>query len=534
MIKFSQKLWRGFLRLLLYIRLFYLTGRISRFSTEDGDDRPIIFFNASTRLAGLSLNAAFAMIASWGVQLAGRRVFHFACKSGMSHCVLGAGLGNPTDPPPCRRCISDTGWFTRSAPTTWFEYQEDPDLKEIIQNKTVSELKQFSYRGRPLGHLILPSLRWILRRYHLEDDDTTKYLFMEYILSAENIANEFSQMIHAVNPEAVVVFNGLQYPEGVVRWVAQQHGIRVITHEVNLQPYSAFFTDGEATIYPLRIPEDFTLSPPQNQTLDEYLRKRFQGKFKMAGIQFWSAMNQLPDGLLLLMDQFDSVVPVFTNVVFDTSQAHANTIFSDMFGWLEEILKAAKNNPKTLFVIRAHPDEMREGKSSQESVMLWGVERNLDQIPNITLIGPNETFNSYELIQHSKFCLVYNSSIGLEAILLKKPVLCAGKARYTQYPIVYYPESREEYQDTLRKFLQGDLIEMPDQFYKNARRFLYYQLFRASLRFDEFLLEGTTPGYVQLKGFCWKKLLPGNSPVVDTIVSGILSKEEFLMESDSL
>ncbi len=76
--------------------------------------------------------------------------------------------------------------------------------------------------------------------------------------------------------------------------------------------------------------------------------------------------------------------------------------------------------------------------------MDWAVERGTAEIHNIKLIGPDETLSSYELIQRSKFTMVYNSSIGLEATLLGAAVLCAGKARYTQYPTVFYPDSQKD------------------------------------------------------------------------------------------
>jgi hypothetical protein len=497
-----------------------------------GIGRPIVFFNASTRLDGMSLNAAFSLISSWGIQMTGRKVYHFACKAGMSHCVLGAGLGDPTAPPPCRGCIKETSWYTGSASRIWFEYQEDPQLRKELQDLSIPEMKGFSYQGRPLGDLVLPSLRWILRRFHLQDDQETRYLFIEFILSANNILEKFIQLIRDVDPEVVVVFNGLQYPEAAVRWAAQEAGIRVITHEVNLQPFSAFFTDGEATIYPLKIPPGFKLDDHQNQILDSYLNLRFQGEFKMAGVKFWSDMHQLPEELLGMVENFNHLVPVFTNVIFDTSQAHANTLFPHMFAWLDLVLDTAKIYPETLFVIRAHPDEMRKGKSSQESVLDWSTDRHVAGIENILMIGPDETLSSYELIQRSKFALVYNSSIGLEATLLGTPVLCAGKARYTQYPTVTYPESKEKYLETLKTFLGADKLSVPDVHYENARRFLFYQLFRASLGFEEFLIEHPTPGYVQLKRFSWKKLLPGGSRVLDCIVNGILNRGQFILEID--
>jgi len=532
MIDFIDKLKRSFQRLQLHSRLFQINRKVAAQIEPEIQEKPIVFFNATARIKGLNLNAAFSMIASWGIQMAGRRVVHFSCRSGMSHCVLGTGLGDLKDPPPCQECIKDSGWFTGSAPTSWFDYQENPELKIQLHNKSVSELEEIKYNGRPLGRLVLTSLRWILRRHHLEDDEITRYLYGEFILSAHNIAEKFSELIGEIDPETVVVFNGLQYPEAVVRWVAIQKGIRVITYEVNLQPFSAFFTDGMATEYSLNIPKYFNLTEKQNRVLDQYLQLRFKGDFKMAGIKFWSTMDQLPADFLTFAEGFEGLVPVFTNVIFDTSQAHANTIFPHMFAWLDLVRETAEENPQILFVIRAHTDEMRKGKSSQESVISWAADQGLENLPNVMLIGPDETLSSYELIQRSKFTMVYNSSIGLEATLLGAPVLCAGKARYTQYPTVFYPDSLTEYKDLLTSFLVKDEIHVPDHLYENGRRFLFYQLYRASLPFDQFLSDFPRSGYVQLKRFSWKKLLPGSSPVVDCVVNGILNGEEFILETD--
>jgi len=532
--KLMTVIGRAVRKLQLFSRTSIKNRQVAVHAQTVPNKAPVVFFNASARLEALNLNAAFQLLSSWGVQLAGRQVVYFGCRSGMSQCVLGAGIADPLDPPPCQGCIVHTRLFTGSAGTVWFGYQEDPHLKELIADCSISELKDLVYQDRPLGELVLPSLRWILRRHHLQDDALTRTLFSAFLLSAHNIAERASSMLVEVSPEVVVVFNGLQFPEAVMSWIAKQAGIRVITHEVNLRPFSAFFTAGEATIYPMNIPEDFQLSPAQNQLLDEYLARRFKGDFKMAGIKFWSGMAHLPNEFLDRAAGFEGIVPVFTNVIFDTSQARANTIFTDMFDWLDQVYKTALDHPEILFVFRAHPDEMRTGKQSRESVMAWADRNGISDQDNIILIRPEETLSSYELIQRSKFSMVYNSSIGLEASLLGSAVLCAGKARYTQYPTVFYPASRKEYQNLLERFLEEDEIEVPEEFRANARRFLYYQLYRRSIPFDEFLVEHPSPGYVQLRNFAWKQLLPGGSRSIDCVVKGILGGKEFILETEEL
>jgi len=506
--------------------------------------QPVAFFNASTRLVGMSQNAAFSLLAALGLQLAGVPVVNFACKVGMSRCVLGTAHHPPTNPPPCKSCIAQSRWLFSNAPTFTFTYAPSPALVNAIQHLGMDELSTFRWElasgdpqsltvkaGIPLGSLVLPSLRWVLRRHHLPDDEPTRTLFCEFILSAYRVAQEFGIFLDQVSPQAVVVFNGQFFPEATARWVAARRGLRVISHEVAIQRFSAFFTDGEATAYPIHIPADFKLTPVQDARLDTYLEQRFQGNFTMAGIRFWPEMHGLDEAFLQRVSRFRQIVPVFTNVIFDTSQPHSNVVFPHMFAWLDLVLEIVRENPDTLFVIRAHPDESRPGKASRESVAEWAVQRHLADLPNALFINSDEFLSSYEIIQRSKFVMVYNSSIGLEASLMGAAVLCAGRARYTQYPIVFFPATPEAFRLQAEAFLKTKHVEIPEEFRRNARRFLYYQLYRTALPFGDYLEEdGIWPGFVRLRRFSWKKLTPAQSPAIRTIINGIANEKEFLLE----
>jgi len=60
-----------------------------------------------------------------------------------------------------------------------------------------------------------------------------------------------------------------------------------------------------------------------------------QGNFTMAGVRFWPEMKGLDEEFLAKTSRFKHIVPVFTNVIFDTSQVHANTLFRRCsHGWI--------------------------------------------------------------------------------------------------------------------------------------------------------------------------------------------------------
>ena len=502
-------------------------------NAPDQTAAPVIFFDVSTRLTGTSLNAAFAVLSAWSLELTGVRVIHFVCQQGLAPCVFGTKRNALHQNPPCRGCMRQSAALFGQSEVVPFGFDAEALPQGLLEPLSLDELSHFTYADLPLGKLALPSMRWILRRHHLIDDELTRSLFRNYIRSAYSVALQFEALVQETQPQTVVVFNGMQYPEATARWVARKHGIRVISHEVGLRPFSAYFTEGDATAYDLDIPADLQLNGAQNQRLDDYLGKRFKGDFHMAGVKFWPEMSELKPEFLQKAAKFKQLVPIFTNVIFDTSQPHANVVFEDMFTWLDSLLETARVHPDTLFVIRAHPDEARVGKASEESVAQWAEARGVKDIPNLHFIPPQEYVNSYDLIRMAKFVLIYNSTIGLEASILGAAVLSAGKARFTASDVVWLPETIIAYQAKLESLLNAESVEAPAHFKQNARRFLYWQLFRSSLSFEDFLKpDGVWAGYVTLKDFPWQSLLPENSATLQTVHDGILHGGDFMLKED--
>ena len=465
---------------------------------------PVVFFNASTRTWGLSQNAAFSLLASWGLRLSGVPVQYFVCHSGMEQCVLGTIRTRLRARPPCNLCtrLSHQMYSRRLTHTLEPRPVQDLQVVDIEHALTLEELKQVVVEGLPIGELCFPSLRWVLRRHNIPDTGETRELFRKYLRASIHLANTFERLIHETKPRAVIVFNGATFPEAVVRQVAIKHNINVITHEVGIQPFSAFFTHGEATAYPIQIDEDWTLSASEERTLAEYLDRRFEGEFTMAGVRFWPQMRDVDSRLGEKTLRFQQIVAVFSNVIFDTSQVHANVVFSDMFAWLNSLVDFARKHPETLFVVRAHPDELRTGKESLETVEMALSKCGALEMDNIEFIPPQEFVNSYELIRLSKIVMVYNSSIGLEATILGRIVLCGGKSRFTAHSTVYFPQTPNEYFEMAERFLAEDAPSAPAEFIQQARRFTFYQNFHTSLDFSAFLrAHDEFPGYVFINDF---------------------------------
>lgn len=512
--------------------LVFMARRVAHASRPAADRQPVLFFNATTRLSGLSQNAGFSLLASWIVRLTRTPVVHFVCNQGMSRCVLGTDETDPTRPMPCGMCVRQSRANFTAAETHWFGYQRDESLAAELQNLSLDELLRYEIplpdtsKTFPLGNIVLPSLRWRMRLQSLTDDESTRFLCREFMLSAWNIAREFTDFLDKVKPQAAVLFNGTHFPEATAAWLCRQRGIRVITHESGFQPFSGYFVEGQATTYPIVIP-DVELTPEQNDRLDADLQKRWQGDFSMAGVQFWREIHELPERLTQKAAGFGQVVSVFTNVIFDTTQMYANVIFKDMFAWLDELLEVIRANPRTLFILRAHPDESRPGKASRESVAMW-FEQKAASLPNIAFIPPQEPVSSYDLVRMSKFVLIYNSTVGLESTLLGVPALAAGQAPFIAFDTVFFEPTRGKYLSRLNAWLAAGRLEVPPDRQRNTRRFLYYRTYRFSLPFGEFL-ESTRPtGYVRLKKFPLTQL--ENLSTTRALLGGLLDGKRFELD----
>src|SRR5574342_624603 len=101
---FKQRLQRGLVRRLNNLKIAALARRVAR-KEPQLSGAPVVFFKASTGIDDLSWNSGFHLLASWALRLKGIPVAYFACRSGMSHCVLGTNRDDVHRAMPCKSCL---------------------------------------------------------------------------------------------------------------------------------------------------------------------------------------------------------------------------------------------------------------------------------------------------------------------------------------------------------------------------------------------------------------------------------------------
>ena len=142
----------------------------------------------------------------------------------------------------------------------------------------------------------------------------------------------------------------------------------------------------------------------------------------------------------------DTEFPVFSDFhvasTFDGSQRNAFLAFA----------KIASEHEFHI-VVRAHPQNPDSFHLGEQDDLIW---RKLCKEVGAEFIGSLSGINSYDLIQKSDLCVTYSSSIGVEAILMGKPLIMLGESDYSNY----IPRNLGYTSIAIRKLLESGIPEI--------------------------------------------------------------------------
>ena len=176
-----------------------LTVKAQQTPLLKGQD-PVIFFNASTRLEAMSQNAAYSLLTALAVRNQGVPIIQFICQGALDRCVLGSNRDDFSKEPPCSRCMQQSEAVFKNLSAVALSYKVDDAVLKSLDGLSVTELERFQHQGVPLGFWAVNSLRWVLRRHHLEDDGFTRRYMRVFILSGWRVYQQFSALLDRAHP----------------------------------------------------------------------------------------------------------------------------------------------------------------------------------------------------------------------------------------------------------------------------------------------------------------------------------------------
>lgn len=411
---------------------------------------------------GWTTHAALEFLIGHALRRRGADPTFVVCGGGLPRTELGRPRSE--FPMPCATCRAYVTGMLDAADLPYVlidELVSAEEREEIAEQvERAEDLDAFEVEGvRPAEHVVRSTL-WVARSGLAGRNLHERLEFREFIESATITARAFARLLDQRRPDAIVMVSGLFFAESVMRALAEQRGIRVVTYDIPGRPGTIFVSDTiPASFYDVqkRWDERASRTPTAEQRarIEKDIAARLQGSDALWG-GFNTSAAPPPRG------EGSTRLTVFTNVSWDTAVALRDIGFADMFDWLERVVAWAVTRPDVQLDVRAHPAETRvRGFESTDLAIDFLEERFPSLPPNIHLYGPESGVDSYALIQESTAVLVYTSTIGLEAALLGRPVLVAADVHYRGKGFTYDLAGADDLERLLDDPAQLELT--PDQ-----------------------------------------------------------------------
>ncbi|MBE1288063.1 MAG: capsular biosynthesis protein [Alteromonadaceae bacterium] len=310
-----------------------------------------------------------------------------------------------------------------------FEYW--PDLQKL----DVNDLVDVHIQRKQARHPLLQKFAWI------RSLATSYYRYREQVR-----ATYYFAYFTKHQPQKIVLWNGMKQPNKTPVEVARALNIPVFLFENGLLPNTTVL-DPKGVNALNSLPRERTFYeklPTPDVMFKPRLQQREFHKFKKLSKQ----SSVLPKHFIFVPFQVANDTQVICHSPFIHSMEHLYEVLTDALRQLHQ-----SGYSDIHLVMKEHPSWPKSYKALY------------DAHPNI-IFANNET--SQSLIEQSLGVITINSTVGIEAIMLGKPVITLGDACYNIDGIVHHCPNQESLNHAIVEFWQ----ENPNQPLRD--KFLYY------------------------------------------------------------
>ena len=429
---------------------------------------------------------------------------------------------------PCTSCTRyveasmDAHGLSRSSLRQGWEGDDDPWPE--LDALPLHQLADVVADGLSLGELVDIPTKWFLMSADIDDDPMAPRTMRAFLRSARRIARGVEAALDRIQPDVVVLLNGLFLFESIAWAICKQRGIDVVTYERGMIKEKWLFRRNESACM-LRIEDvwqqwkDEPLSPAEDAELDTYLQDRQQGQRTID--RFWGDARFVdPD-----RTRPGRLAVLFSNLTWDSAVIGQELAFDSIRSWAAAAVEHFAGRPDDELIIRIHPAEVKlPGKQTREPLGPFLEERFPDGLPpNVRVIGADDPTSSYPLMAAADVGLVFTSTTGVELALAGTPVIVAGQTHYRDKGFTVDVSTADEFARAVDAVLDDPESYAPDP--NAARRYAYLFFFRAPIEAPG--IEEHVLGLARINVSDLRELAPGANASLDRICDGILGAGDF-------
>ena len=480
----------------------------------------------------------------------GAEVHALLCDGAMSACAeceaslypnLARFVATGPQPDLCRDCrwpaqrVYDDLGITVHALGDWVTPDVRQEAARLSADIPYDQIETFRHLDMAVGeHAFAGALRFFASG-SLADEPYGEAVLRRYLESALVTAAATRRLVREVGFTSVVLTHGIYVPWGIMGEVARQEGVHVSTWNVAYRKRRFIFSHDDTYHHTLLTEprehwEDMALSATQERELLQYLASRREGLFDWIVFHRPTTQDAGDMARRVGVDTSKPVIGLLTNVAWDAQLHYPANAFPSMLEWLVQTCRYFETRPDLQLLIRVHPAEISGFPPSRQPILRELETRIPVLAPNIIVVPPESGMSTYALMSLCNAAIIYGTKMGVELTSIGMPVIVAGEAWIRNKGLTHDASSPEDYFAILDR-LPFDGKLGPEQLTR-ARRYAYHFFFNRMIPLPYVEPKAGYPIY-RLKLEHYRRLLPGESPGLDTICDGILGKGPFVLNDRS-
>ncbi|NFA59971.1 hypothetical protein K8O96_15060 [Clostridium sporogenes] len=324
------------------------------------------------------------------------------------------------------------------------EYLDSDDIKELKKLSKINTILKYRKIFFDKEHEEYEKKCFKILKYNLKK---IKYLFNNFKMGK------------------IVSFTGIHEKTGLYTWVAKEYNIQVFSYDASISNI-ILTTDGVATH--CKHIEKIVME----NKLDDNLSRKFINFAENNFNKRLMSSNNIDSYVYQKVKydeknnkyKYDIIVPL--NICWDAAALGFDSIFDSIGDWLIQTIKYILENTNAKVAVRQHPAE--RFFNSGEDIKLE-LKNRFGNNPRFTYISGEDEINTYNLIKSAKLVLPHTSTIGIESVLLNKPVIMATSAYYSNMSFVKKAKSKEEYFLLIKDILNGNVKKICNESLNQAK-----------------------------------------------------------------
>ena len=315
-------------------------------------------------------------------------------------------------------------------------------LKENLYFNHLDELKSYIWKEMDIG--IAAASSYITDTNDMfPDTSILKNKFNDIIWSSKIVAESFQKYLVEVKPDKVYFRNGRVSNYRPILRICQKENINFEVHDRACDRFHYSLGPTYRHDWEMR----------KREMLEVWQKGKTEERERIGNLFFQEKRARKDDSFkVFAKGQEIGTLPnswdqANYNIVFFNSsiseyvavgdEVNPNRIYTSQEESLLDIKSYIKNRKNVKFYLRLHPNLLNQSQTEKD---IWYSMAD----ENLEIIYPDDTIDTYSLIDNSDLVICYLSTVGIEAAYAKKPVILLGRSLYEGLDVCYAPDSKEE------------------------------------------------------------------------------------------